>query len=454
MKLQTIDQPAYDDYLAGFDRLIGDKRTEGTYKAVIEGIIGSESLRTSQIARSSPMLAQLAYGEKRVRRLANGSSRQRSQLDAEHVTAVLRQTGVEALHEADALTIIMDMSEVRRAGATEQETLMRVMALDGELVNGYRSLNVLGLGGEARGVLYHRLFSSTQPAFQSENREILTAINAVEASLSGFGGGKTWVMDSGFDNDDVWWAIWAHPGSHIVCRVYHRERLVQWQSPTGQWEERYLDATFKHMQRWVRLETTLEVRLVGQPRAKRQPVTVEVSSVPIRVYHPVDKQQTKAVWLVRVTLLGATNEPWYLLTDWPVNSPDSARRVFIFYRQRWSVEDTFKFVKTCFGMEQVQMLSFEAVRTLVAFAWVAAGFLFHLGLTLDEVEVRLLARLGGWEERPNRPPGKICLTRGLQRLLEAFATQAILADHIKQFGDLPPFIKHLKDSFNLPDLRW
>jgi hypothetical protein len=43
------------------------------------------------------------------------------------------------------------------------------------------------------------------------------------------------------------------------------------------------------------------------------------------------------------------------------------------------------------------MLKLQAVRTLVALAWVAAGFLFHLGLTLDQPEVRLLARLGGWE---------------------------------------------------------
>ena len=49
------------------------------------------------------------------------------------------------------------------------------------------------------------------------------------------------------------------------------------------------------------------------------------------------------------------------------------------------------------------MLSLEAVRRLVAYAWVAAGFPFHLGLTLDNAEVCLLARLGGWEPRANRP---------------------------------------------------
>jgi hypothetical protein len=34
--------------------------------------------------------------------------------------------------------------------------LVSVKALDDSLVNGYRSFNVLGLGEEARGLLYHK----------------------------------------------------------------------------------------------------------------------------------------------------------------------------------------------------------------------------------------------------------------------------------------------------------
>ena len=84
----------------------------------------------------------------------------------------------------------------------------------------------------------------------------------------------------------------------------------------------------------------------------------------------------------------------------------SALRIFRFYRKRWAVEDAFKFIKSAFGIEEVQMLKLKAVRTLVALAWPAAAFLFHLDLTLNQPEVRLpgalWSSLGGWEERPNR----------------------------------------------------
>lgn len=375
--------------------------------------------------------------------MANGETTQRSELDADSVTRALREHAAATLADEPEVTLIVDGMELRREGATSQEALMRVKALDGGLVNGYRSFNVLGLGAsEARGLLYHHLFSSQEPGFESENREIQRAIDATEASLQGGAGPKTWVMDAGFDNDEVWWGVWGH-GSHLVCRVYHLERIVEWQTPAGPWEERYLDATFKQLTPLATVETTLEVRLKGQRRAKRQRVTVHLSAVPIRVYAPGDQSQTKPVWIVRVAVEGAAGEPWYLLTDWPVTTEADALRIFRLYRLRWSVEDTFKFVKTCFGAEEVQMLSLEAIRRLVAYAWVAAGFLFHLGLTLDHADVRLLARLGGWEPRANRPPGKLILTRGLRRLLDRLATDAILQDHLDEFGDLPPLVKRI-----------
>jgi hypothetical protein len=93
------------------------------------------------------------------------------------------------------------------------------------------------------------------------------------------------------------------------------------------------------------------------------------------------------------------------------------------------VEDSFKFLKTWLGWEDVQVLDWQALRTLVALAWIAAGFLYELGVSWDWAEVQLLAKLGGWEPHKDRKPGKITLQRGLGRLLEMLATQAMLAEY-------------------------
>jgi hypothetical protein len=378
------------------------------------------------------------------------STRRSSALDAEHVTAVLRQTGAEQLAGSAELLLVLDGMELRRAGANAQEHLMRVKDLDGGLVNGYRSFNVLGIGTDnKRGLLYHDLFSSQAPDFKSENAEIEQALAASEASVQHLAVPKTWVLDRGFDNDAHWWWVWDHTTSHLVWRVKHTGRIVLWCTPNGTWEERYLETTLEYAQHLASVETELEVCLRGQKRAKRQTVTVDLAAVSVRVYAPAaagqkgGQRRSKDVWLVKVAVRNAVTEPWLLLTDWPVTDEASSVRIFRCYRMRWAVEDTFKFIKTAFGIEDVQMLKLKAVRTLVAFAWVAAGFLFQLGLTLDLPEVRLLARLGGWEERPNRPPGKLILTRGLSRILDMLATEAILNDYLAEHGELPPFVQHL-----------
>jgi hypothetical protein len=77
--------------------------------------------------------------------MANGESTQRSLLDADQVIWVLREQGTANLLGEEELTLILDGMELRRSGAQEQEYLMRVKALDGSLVNGYRSFNVLGM---------------------------------------------------------------------------------------------------------------------------------------------------------------------------------------------------------------------------------------------------------------------------------------------------------------------
>ncbi len=126
--------------------------------------------------------------------MMTGETTQRSDLDPDSVTGGLRQQGVAALRAEPELTLVLDRMELRRAEAAAQGHWMRVKALDGHWVNDYRSFNVLGLGeGNARGLLYHPLFSSSAPGFQSENRIIAQAIAATEAQLHDFATPKTWV---------------------------------------------------------------------------------------------------------------------------------------------------------------------------------------------------------------------------------------------------------------------
>lgn len=376
--------------------------------------------------------------------MVRGETTTRSPFDADDVLARLRARGVEQLREETAIWVILDGSDLRKPHAREMGSLQRVKRLaGGGTVPGYRSINAIGIGIARRGLLYHRLFSSTADDFVSESVETQAALTAVGDALAPLEADVTYSMDAGFDDIAVWDTIWEQRG-HIVVRVRERDRLVH---PTADTPACHLHECAVRLQPLAQVESEMVVRKVGQPREKLQPVTAVVAACPLVLrYQHAARMRTpgawreRAIWLVEVRLDGVTSEPWWLLTDRPVTTAEEATEIFRMYRQRWAIEDAFKVGKQCLGWEDVQVLDFAAVRLLVALGWVAAGFLYELGVTLEWEEVRLLRRLGGGEERANRPPGKIVLTRGLRRLLDVFATEAILAAHIAEYGALPPRI--------------
>jgi hypothetical protein len=374
--------------------------------------------------------------------MVHAETTKRSTLDADHLIARLQARGVEQLRGEAAIWVLVDGSDLRKPHAQAMEALQRVKRLHGEgTVPGYRTINAVGVGRQRRGLLYHRLFSSEAPGFLSESAETQAALASVGAALAPLAADVTYILDAGFDDVAVWATVRAQ-GHHLVCRVKHRHRLVR---PAADQPPCHLYDLAPRLRPLARVETEMVVRKGKQPRPKLQPVTAVVAAAPLAVDYqeevrtrPDGARHTRQVWLVEVRLEGAHEEPWWLITDRPVTTAEAAAEVFRMYRQRWSIEDCFKIGKQCLGWEDVQVLKLEAVRTLVALGWVAAGFLYELGVTLEWPAVRLLARLGGGELRANRPPGKLVLTRGLRRLLDLFAAQAILRDEVRQHGHLPP----------------
>lgn len=448
MELASDQGALLPGFLVFFDRLFGDRRTRSTFAEVVKGIIGAGSLVCQRIARGSALLSAARDGGQRVRRLVRGESTKRSRLRADTLTAVLRERGVTHLAggESDEVWLVADGSELRKPYARAMPGLMRVLDLDGSLVWGYRTLNVVGITPSRRAILYHRLFSVQEQDFSSESLEVQRALQEVSGALESVKSQRkvTWIVDSAFDDVAVWRTIWEQE-EHLVCRLKHQKRLVAWQNARGRWVKGNIQKALVKLPQVAKAQTEMVVRREGQPRAKRQPVPVEIRAGAIRLTYESDVRREAAgekiqrvVWLVEARLLGTALEPWVLLTDWPVTDAQSAVRIFSMYRQRWAVEDSFRFLKDILGWEDVQLLDLEGVRTLLALGWVAAGFLYELGVSLDWEEVRLLARLGGWIARPNTRPGKIVLTRGLQHLLDLLVTQTILEQYRAEHGNLPP----------------
>ena len=195
----------------------------------------------------------------------------------------------------------------------------------------------------------------------SESHEVQQALTTVSQAIAPLKERMTatWILDSGFDDIAVARTIWEQE-EHVVWRVKHTDRLLAFQTRTGQWHDGAIVQARQHLRRVGKAETTLGVQRGRQQRPKEQRVPVEIWACPVRVRYATNVRRLgagtevdKQLWLVEVRLPDTKLEPWLLLTDGPVVDEPRAVRVFCMYRQRWAAEDSFKFTKDCLGGEEV-----------------------------------------------------------------------------------------------------
>jgi len=218
--------------------------------------------------------------------------------------------------------VICDGSDLRKPHAQMMPDLMQVKDLDGKLVPGYRTLNVLGVTPKRRGILYHRLFSSKEADFSSEPAEVQTALQTVHRALQEQQRWRsvTWIMDRGFDDIAVWRTVWEYQ-EHLVCRVKHTERLIEYQTQAERWLAKDIAAALAELRHYATAQTEMVVTRGRQPRPKAQMVTAEIRACPLRLTYEANVRREgaaevlrKDLWLVEVRLLGTSLEPWLLIT--------------------------------------------------------------------------------------------------------------------------------------------
>ena len=162
-----------------------------------------------------------------MRRLVHGETLKRSDLSEEKLTQMLQAAAFKHLGGAEEVWVALDTTDLRKPHVEQREALMMVRDLDGKLVPGYRVLNALAITPEARGLLYHRLFSSREDGFKSEPHEYREAVRSVGRA---FGQGEkppavTWLLDRAFDDQAFWGTIWKQQ-DQLVVRLKHLDRLI------------------------------------------------------------------------------------------------------------------------------------------------------------------------------------------------------------------------------------
>jgi hypothetical protein len=260
----------------------------------------------------------------------------------------------------DETLLVVDPTDISKPYARRMEHLARVRdGSTGELTNGYWCCQVVGVERDSPDVvpLYQALYSQRAPDFVSENDEILKACEAVWNATEGRG---VVVVDRGGDRIELL-KPWVKADRDFVIRM-RGDRHVQ---VRGKLE------TVEAVAR--RCRPKYRTTIVREEGAKETVYRLGFGGTTVRLPGSKRSLSLMVVW-------GFGQKPLMLLTTLPRGSRKRAWRIVESYLARWRVEETIRFMKQSYDLEDIRLLTYERLRTMAVLVMAAAYFAcVHLG---------------------------------------------------------------------------
>lgn len=271
--------------------------------------------------------------------------------------------------------LILDPSDIAKKYARKMQYLGTVR--DGsahDLASGYWTLHVIGTQVNSSRMLplYQQLWSSQAPDFVSENEEILAAVDTVRAHTANRG---VWVIDRGGDRINLFGPL-LNRGARFLVRLRGDRHLV-FNGKALPASEVAQDCVCKHRKSVVRLREGREE-------------TLELSFGFRRVQLP---ERSEPLYLL--VIHGFGQQPLMLLTTEPLKATHACLWHWVqAYTKRWAIEETIRYIKTSYDLENVRVLTYPALRNLMA---LLLAVLFFSACVLDhDTRLRVMA---GYVER-------------------------------------------------------
>lgn len=337
------------------------------------GLVASGSVLLTEVGRKLPADISLHAVEKRL-------SRQLGSARWDEATLVERYVAWAAPQVKPDTVLALDVSDIRKAYAEKMACLGKVHdGSTGEIATGYWLLAVEAHRADgSRQGLYLQAWSARAADFESENREVLRAVELVERFAPRR---ALWVIDSAGDRSRLHRAFKQLRLRYLV-RV-RRERVVSW-----------------HGARCKVMAVAREVLWCGSFRFAHRDRRGRWRRSRVRYGFERIEWQEEVYSLVVAE--GVADERLVLWTNEVVTRAEEAEGVVRAYLRRWAVEDANRVVKQEFGLERIRVTDWLRIRRLVLLVGIAYGFVGLISRKGKRVVKRLVEMA-----RRLRPPKKV-----------------------------------------------
>jgi len=338
-----------DSFLGNLFRTVPQKTARRFVREALHGVVARQSLRLSEIARSLNEPIRLIKTENRLSRQARREELHERIHDFV-IAESARRVGRDTL-------LIIDPSDVVKPYAEKMEHLARVRdGSGGGFGNGYWLCQVIAVecGGREITPLVNHLWSQAAPDHRSENAEVLSCIERVTAHVASRG---IWVMDRGGDRMSIMRELLRHQRRFLIRLVGNRYLLYRGKPVLAEELARRCPLPFTNV-------VTKQKKDGSEERLE-----LSFGMMPVRL--PAFPRKP----LCLVVLQGFAGGPIMTLTTEPLRkSRRSLEWALEAYLTRWRIEETLRFAKQSYALEDVRVMSYQALRNMMAVALLAMSF--------------------------------------------------------------------------------
>jgi hypothetical protein len=313
------------------------------------GIQASQDVKLSNIARSLQEQIPLIKTEDRLSR-----NLQAKQLETELTSQLARMAGARIQTNT---VLCLDLSDVRKEYAKKMEHLAVVRdGSTGEMHPGYWLCDITAaeVNGSEIVPVYQKLYSVEAKDFDSENAEVLWGVDLVREHTQGRG---IWAVDRGGDRKKLLEPL-LDRNERFVIRSTGKRHVVN---------RRHLKSSVAELGARCRLRHRARVIKIQDGQEKTYELRYGVEPVQL-----VGRQEQ----LHLVVVAGFGEEPLLLLTNALGGVPDSQSLWWIvqIYLTRWKIEETFRFMKQSYNLEDIRVMRYQRLKNLVVLVTAAAYF--------------------------------------------------------------------------------
>jgi len=316
---------------------------------MLYGIQASQDVKLSSIARSLQEKIPLIKTEDRLSR--NLAEEELEIHLSERVTRLgSRRVGYDTV-------LSLDLSDIRKEYARKMEYLDQVWdGSTGEVHAGYWLCEVTAVEVRSSEIvpLYQKLYSSEAPDYGGENLELLAAVDWVGTSVGWRG---IWVMDRGGDRRHLLEALLERQ-LRFVIRSTGRRTVIDRRRLKGTVAEVAGRCRLTHSAKVIRIEDGKEK--VHQLRYGAERVRLPGHDEP----------------MLLVVVAGFGSKPLLLLTNLASKARDSESlwKIVEIYLARWKIEETLRFLKQSYHLEDLRVLSYRRLQNLAVLVLAVAYF--------------------------------------------------------------------------------